>query len=161
MIDLSHYDNAWDSIKTDTNQDYEELPDTTYNVFIETAKLVETKSTQKPMLKLQLRILDGMHENKCLFDNMVIHSEESLSYIKKKFNICGLNIKASEIEENLYRLLDIKLQVNKKTNFKDDKSYVNIYFNRCLNPVTQQPNNKENLAVENEPGRDKEEDVQW
>lgn len=64
-----------------------------------------------------------------LWRNNVMATRENLKWLKTDLHVCGLDLqKLSELPANLERLLDVKLEVTKRT--KGDNE--NIYFNRRI-----------------------------
>lgn len=53
------------------NKEFEEVPDGAYMCKLEKLELGEAKSSGKPMIKGQFRILEGAHKKQCLFINQV------------------------------------------------------------------------------------------
>jgi len=85
-------------------------------------------STGNPMLKWTLRILAPTFVNRFLWRNSVF-TANTLKYVKTDLHLCGLVLgKLSDLPKQLEKLLDIKLEVTKKT--KGDNE--NIYFNRRI-----------------------------
>ncbi len=127
-IDLSQYDEEYESAEVpDTN--YDELPDGKYQVFVERVEMTRSKEKGHPMLKWQLRIIGPTHANQCLFRNNMIITQENIKWLKGDLEICGLELsKLSDLEANLDKLLDVKLEVTQKTRGE----YSNVYFNRRI-----------------------------
>jgi hypothetical protein len=64
-----------------------------------------------------------------LWKNSVIASKENVRWLKNDLHACGLDLmKLSELRDYLPQLLDVQLEVTKRT--RGDS--VNIYFNRRL-----------------------------
>ena len=80
------------------------------------------------MLKWTLRVIAPQHVNRLMWRNSVI-TQKTLKYLKGDLHICGLDLeRLSELPNQLRRLLDVKLEVTKKT--KGDNE--NIFFNRRI-----------------------------
>jgi len=85
-------------------------------------------STGNPMLKWTLRILAPRFANRFLWRNSVF-THNTLKYVKTDLHLCGLDLdKLSELPKHLDKLLDVKLEVTKKTKGENE----NIYFNRRI-----------------------------
>jgi len=68
------------------------------------------------MLKWTLRILGPKYVNRLLWRNNVLVSKENIRWLKEELHICGLDLKKlSDLPANLERLLDVKLEVTKRT----------------------------------------------
>jgi Protein of unknown function (DUF669) len=126
-IDLAQFDDDFQSTAPAERGDFETVPDGKYQVAVEKVELTEA-STGNAMLKWALRILAPRFVNRLLWRNSVF-TTNTLKYIKTDLHMCGLDLeKLSELPKHLDKLLDVKLEVNKKT--KDDNE--NIYFNRRI-----------------------------
>jgi hypothetical protein len=80
------------------------------------------------MIKWTLRILGPKFANRLMWRNSVI-TQNTLKYVKTDLHLCGLDLeRLSELPKHLHRLLDVKLEVTKRT--KGDSE--NIYFNRRM-----------------------------
>ena len=92
-----------------------------------------TTRRDNPMLKWTLRVLAPRHVNRLMWRNSVF-TPNTLKFVKTDLHICGLDLeKLSDLPRNLSKLLDVKLEVTKKT--KGDNE--NIYFNsRIVNDRT-------------------------
>lgn len=124
-IDLSQFDDDFRSEQTETQGDYDSVPDGKYQVAVEKAELVEAHSSGNPMLKWTLRILAPRHVNRLLWRNSAF-TPNTLKFVKTDLHICGLDLdKLSDLPKKLHLLLDVKLEVTKKTKGGSD----NIYFN--------------------------------
>ena len=124
-IDLSQFDDDFRSEQTEEHGDYESVPDGKYQVAVEKVELTEAHSTGNPMLKWTLRILAPRHANRLLWRNSVF-TPNTLKFVKTDLHICGLDLeKLSELPKKLHLLLDVKLEVTKKTRGDNE----NIYFN--------------------------------
>ena len=126
-IDLAQFDDGFRSETTEERADFETVPDGKYQVAVEKVELTQS-STGNPMLKWTLRILAPRFLNRFLWRNSVF-THNTLKYVKTDLHLCGLDLeKLSELPKQLDKLLDVKLEVTKKT--KGDNE--NIYFNRRI-----------------------------
>jgi len=126
-VDLSHLDEQYSETEVE-EQDFEPVPDGKYQVTVEAVELTHAQSSGNPMLKWKLRILGPAFRNRILWRNSVITSN-TLQYLKKDLLLCGLQLaKLSELNRHLGELLDVKLEVNKRT--KGDSE--NVFFNRRI-----------------------------
>ena len=125
-IDLSQFDDAFRAEQVEERGDLESIPDGTYQVTVQSVELTETRSTGNPMLKWTLRILAPRCVNRVMYRNSVI-TQNTLRYIKTDLHLCGLDLeRLSDLPQYLDKLLDVKLEVTKRT--KGDST--NIYFDR-------------------------------
>ncbi len=107
--------------------DFESVSDGKYQVLVEKVELTQS-STGNPMLKWTLRILGPSFANRVLWYNRVF-THNTLKYVKTDLHLCGLDLdKLSELPKHLDKLLDVKLEVTKKTKGNNK----NIYFNRRI-----------------------------
>ena len=126
-IDLAQFDDDFQSEAAAERGDFESVPDGKYQVAVEKVVLTQS-STGNPMLKWTLRILAPRFANRFLWRNSVF-THNTLKYVKTDLHLCGLDLeKLSELPKHLDKLLDVKLEVTKKT--KGDNE--NIYFNRRI-----------------------------
>ena len=132
-VDLSQFDEDFRSESPAERGDMENVPDGKYQVVVEKVELAQAQSTGNPMLKWTLRIIAPRHINRILWRNSVF-TPNTLKFVKTDLHICGLDLeKLSDLPRNLSKLLDVKLEVTKKT--KGDNE--NIYFNsRIVNDRT-------------------------
>ena len=81
------------------------------------------------MLKWTLRILAPTHKGRLLWRNNVMASNENIKWLKQDLYTCGLQLqKLSDLPGYLEQLLNIKLEVTKRTRGENE----NIYFNRRI-----------------------------
>jgi hypothetical protein len=132
--DLEAYDEYYDN--AEVNDQFEPVPDGTYQVFVDEITLKETQKTPvRPMLSWQFKVMVGGHEGRILFKNSVIPVSgqhdiaRAMSYIKTDFSICGLKLKKfSELQEHLGLLRNMHLEV-KVANKGENQ---NVYIQRKL-----------------------------
>ena len=126
-IDLAQFDDDFQGEATAERGDFETVPDGKYQVAVEKVELTQS-STGNPMLKWTLRILAPRFANRFLWRNSVF-THNTLKYVKTDLHLCGLDLdKLSELPKHLDKLLDVKLEVTKKTKGENE----NIYFNRRI-----------------------------
>ena len=127
-VDLSQFDNDFRAEQPEERGDYESVPDGKYQVAVEKVELTEAQSTGNPMLKWTLRVIAPKFINRLIWRNSVI-THNTLKYVKTDLHLCGLDLdRISELPKHLKKLLDVKLEVTKKT--KGDNE--NIFFNRPI-----------------------------
>jgi hypothetical protein len=127
-IDLAQFDDAFAAAEVE-ERDFEEVPDGKYQVNVEKVELTRARSSGVPMLKWGLRILGPQHRGRMLWRNNVIGTPDNIKWLKNDLYTCGLQLtRLSELQANLGRLLDIKIEVNKRTNGDN----TNIYFNKRI-----------------------------
>jgi hypothetical protein len=127
-VDLSQFDDDFRSEQPEERGDFESVPDGKYQVTVEKVELTEAQSTGNPMLKWTLRVIAPKFVNRLMWRNSVI-THNTLKYVKTDLHLCGLDLeKLSDLPKQLRKLLDVKLEVTKKT--KGDNE--NIFFNRRI-----------------------------
>jgi hypothetical protein len=127
-IDLREFDEDFEGAEVE-KREFEAVPDGKYQVKVEAVELVRSKTANNPMLKWKLRILAPSHQGRFLWRNNVIGSAENLKWLKTDLATCGLHLKKlSDLPAHLRDLLDVNLEVTKKTKGTNE----NIYFNRLL-----------------------------
>jgi hypothetical protein len=123
-VDLSSFD---DEFATAQSPEYDEVPDGKYHARIESVRL-ETSQKGDPMIKFDLEVLSGAHAGRHIFKNSVI-TQASLPYVKGDLRTLGLELsKFSELSGRLDELLDVTLEITKRTR----GDYTNVYFNRRI-----------------------------
>jgi hypothetical protein len=126
-IDLAQFDDDFRGETAEERGDFETVPDGKYQVAVEKAELTQS-STGNPMVKWMLRIHGPRFINRCLWRNSVV-TQNTLKYVKTDLHLCGLDLeKLSDLPNHLDKLLDIRLEVTKKTKGENE----NIYFNRRI-----------------------------
>jgi hypothetical protein len=104
------------------------VPDGKYQVTVEKVELTTAKTSGNRMLKWTLRILAPSSIGRYLWRNSVI-TRDGVRWLKHDLHLCGVNIeKLSDLPANLERLLDVKLEVAKRTR-GDSES---VFFNRRI-----------------------------
>ena len=127
-IDLTQFDENYRSEQPEDRGDFESVPDGKYQVAVEKVELTEAQSTGNPMLKWTLRVIAPKFVNRLMWRNSVI-THNTLKYVKTDLHLCGLDLeKLSDLPKQLKKLLDVKLEVTKKT--KGDNE--NIFFNHRI-----------------------------
>ncbi|HPQ70543.1 MAG TPA: DUF669 domain-containing protein [bacterium] len=132
-IDLSVWDEDYEAAPIEENK-FDDVPDGKYQVAIEKVELARAQSSGNPMLKWQLRVLGPNHAGRMIFRNSVMATAENIKYLKNDLHTCGLVLERfSDLGNRLNALLDIKLEVTKKTRGE----FSNVYINRRI--VTEDP----------------------
>jgi hypothetical protein len=127
-IDLSQFDAGYRTEQAAESSGHDSVPDGKYQVTVEKAELTEAHTSGNPMLKWTLRVIAPQCVNRLIWRNSVI-TQKTLKYLKADLHLCGLDLeRLSDLSNNLRRLLDVKLEVTKKT--KGDNE--NIFFNRRI-----------------------------
>ena len=126
-IDLSALDHDYAEAPVEDRS--QEVPDGRYQVLVERVYLTKARSTGNPLLRWTLRILGPTHSGRLLFRNNVMLSKENLRWLKSDLHTCGLELgRLSDLANQLESLLDVRLEVVKRT--RGDN--VSVYFNRQL-----------------------------
>jgi hypothetical protein len=126
-FDLSHLDEAYDKAPLETGSG--NVPDGKYTAKVARAFIAESKRSGDPMLKWELTIIAGDYEGRKLFRNNMLANEENLKFLKKDLNTCGMTLnRLSELGNRTEELLDIVVEVQKKTNGE----YENVYLNKRI-----------------------------
>jgi Protein of unknown function (DUF669) len=144
-IDLSRFDEDFAEASIE-DREFDEIPDGKFQVSVDKVELTTAKSSGNALLKWTLRILGPHYAGRLLWRNNVMASRENIRWLKNDLHICGLDLaKLSDLPSHLSYLLDIQLEVTKRT--RGDSA--NIYFNRRLVPDEQGMG-----AAHDRPGRD-------
>ncbi len=127
-IDLSQFDDDYESAEVE-DREFEPVPDGKYQVKVDRVEIARAKSSGNPMLKWTLKILAPTHAGRLLWRNNVMASKENIKWLKNDLHTCGLELeKLSELPERLNDLLDLTLEVTKRTRGENE----NIYLNRRI-----------------------------
>jgi hypothetical protein len=125
-LDLARFDRDFADAPLE-ERTFDTIPDGKYEVNVDRVELTTAKSSGQPMLRWSLRILGPRCENRLLWRNNMLATRENIRWLKNDLHACGLDLqRLSDLPANLERLLDVKLEVTKRS--KGDSE--NIYFNR-------------------------------
>ena len=128
-VDLTQFDDAFNEAPVEEKKEFEPVPDGKYQVNVEKVEITTAKTSGNPMLKWTLKILAPSFRGRLLWRNNVMATRENIKWLKNDLHVCGLDLaKLSDLPLNLERLLDVKLEVTKRT--KGDNE--NVYFNRRI-----------------------------
>jgi len=123
-VDLSGFDDDFASAEAPS---LEEVPDGKYQVRIDGVRLEHSRKGD-PMIKWDLMVISGSQSGRRIFKNSVI-TPAALPIVKSDLKTLGRNLtKLSELQPRLAELLDIALEVTKRTRGE----YSNVYFNRRI-----------------------------
>jgi hypothetical protein len=126
-VDLSRFDDDFADAPVEEKTD--SVPDGKYQVNVDKVEITTARTSGNPMLKWTLRIIAPSSRNRMLWRNNVMATRENIRWLKNDLHVCGLDLqRLSDLPANLERLLDVKLEVTKRT--KGDNE--NVYFNRRL-----------------------------
>lgn len=127
-MDLAQFDD--DFVSADVEEkDFEAVPDGKYQVKVDRVELTRLETSGNPMLKWALKILGPTHKGRLLWRNNVIASKDNVKWLKHDLYTCGLQMdKLSDLPGKLETLLDVGLEVTKRT----INEFENIYFNRRI-----------------------------
>ena len=125
-LDLTQFDETYAEAPIEERDS--EPPDGKFQVSIEKVDLTRSQAGN-PILKWMLRILGPTCEGRVLWRNNVIVSRENVKWLKNDLFVCGLKLeKLSDLAQHLAELLDVKLEVTKRT----QGEFTNVYFNRRI-----------------------------
>lgn len=127
-IDLAQFDDDFAEAKVES-RDFEDVPDGKYQVAVDKVEITRAKTSGNALLRWTLKVLGGPHAGRFLWRNNVMASRDNIRFLKTDLHVCGLDLeKLSDLPANLERLLDVKLEVTKKSKGEN----VNVYFNRRI-----------------------------
>src|SRR3972149_1854957 len=125
-VDLTQFDDAFADAPVE-EKEFDPVPDGKYQVNVEKVEITTARTSGNPMLKWTLRILAPRFRGRLLWRNNVMATRENLKWLKSDLHTCGLDLeRLSDLPANLERLLDVKLEVTKRT----QGDHENVYFNR-------------------------------
>ncbi len=127
-IDLAQFDEEFAGADIQ-EREFESVSDGTYQTLVKKVELTRSKTSEKPMLKWTLEILAPKQKGRLIFRNNMIETPENIKWLKTDLHTCGLELKKlSDLPANLEKLLDVKLEVTKRTRGE----YENVFFNRRI-----------------------------
>lgn len=133
-IDLTQFDQDFAEAPIE-EKDFETIPDGKYQVNVEKVEITTAKSSGNPMVKWTLKVIAPTHRGRLLWRHNVMATRENIRWLKNDLHTCGLDLqKLSDLPGQLASLLDVKLEVTKRTKGESE----NVYFNRriVLDPET-------------------------
>jgi hypothetical protein len=123
-FDLSQFDGDYGEAPVE-EREFEDVPDGKYQVNVEKAELVRSQTSGNPMLKWTLKILGPKFAGRLLWRNNVI-TNDNLKWLKTDLHTCGVTLATlSELPSRLNDLLDVKLEVTKRTRGESESVYLN------------------------------------
>ena len=123
-FDLTGFDDDFSSAET---SDFEEVPDGKYQVRIDSVRLDRSQKGD-PMIKWDLVVIAGQHNARHIFKNSVI-TPAALPFVKGDLKTLGLDLaKFSDLTGRLEELLDVTLEITKRTRGE----FTNVYFNKRI-----------------------------
>ncbi len=123
-VDLSDFDDDFSSAESPS---FDEVPDGKYQVTIDSVRL-DRSQRGDPMIKWDLLVIAGPHQGRHIFKNSVI-TPAALPYVKGDLKTVGLQLaKFSDLSARLEDLLDVNLEITKRTR----GDYTNVYFNKRI-----------------------------
>jgi len=127
-IDLTQFDDDFAEAPIEDSE-FAEVPDDKYQVNVDKVRITTAKTSGAAMLAWTLRILGPRFAGRLLWRNNVMATRENIRWLKNDLHVCGLDlVRLSDLPNYLEQLLDVKLEVTKRTK----GSNTNIYFNRRL-----------------------------
>ncbi len=135
--DLEKFNEVYGNAQ-EASDEYESVPDGKYQVMVDRVELKDSQAGNT-MLVWTLKILGPKFAGRLLWKNSVF-TEKSIPYVKKDLSVCQLHLsKLSDLPDSLDRLLDLKLNVNKRTKDEFDQ----IYFESLITS-----SNKSGISVD-------------
>ncbi len=124
-IDLAQFDDDFAHAEVE-EREFETIPDGKYQVNVERVELTRAQTSGNPMLKWTLRILAPKFRGRLLWRNNVMATRENIKWLKTDLHTCGLNLdKLSELPTNLEKLINVKLEITKRTRCENENVYIN------------------------------------
>lgn len=124
-FDLAQFDDDFSQAEVE-EREFEDVPDGRYQTVVDRVELTRAKSSGNPMLKWTLRILGPTHEGRLLWRHNVIVTPENIKWLKTDLHTCGLELeKLSDLPSNLEKLLDTKVEIQKRTRGENTNVFIN------------------------------------
>lgn len=109
------------------------IPDGSYRVRVERVDITTARTSGRSLLKWRLRILGPTSTGRLLWRNNVLAPGPGLRWLKHDLQTCGLMLdKLSDLPDHIDKLVDLELDVSKRT----VGDHANVYLNRRLDPAT-------------------------
>jgi hypothetical protein len=125
-FNLGQFDDEFAGATVEPKKDFDAVPDGKYQVNVEKVELAHAKSTGNTMLKWTLKIIAGRYAGRLLWRNNVMATRENIKWLKGDLHTCGLDLdRLSDLQPNLEKLLDVKLEVTKRTKGENQNIYLN------------------------------------
>jgi hypothetical protein len=130
-VDLSAFDDDFSSAEAPS---FDEVPDGKYQARIDEVRLDRSQKGD-PMIKWDLIVIAGSQTGRHIFKNSVI-TPAALPFVKADLKTVGLELaKFSDLAGRLEELLDVTLEVTKRTRGE----YTNVYFNKRIQIAADAP----------------------
>jgi hypothetical protein len=127
-FNLSQFDDDFAGATVEPKK-FDPVPDGKYQVNVDKVELAHAKTTGSTMLKWTLKLIAGKQAGRLLWRNNVMATRENVKWLKGDLHTCGLELeRLSDLQANLEKLLDVKLEVTKRTKGEN----ANIYFNKRI-----------------------------
>lgn len=127
-LDLAQFDDDFAQAEVE-DREFEPIPDGKYQVNVERVELTRAQTSGNPMLKWTLRVIAPQFRGRLLWRNNVMATRENIKWLKTDLHTCGLDLeKLSELPNSLDKLLNVKMEVTKRTRGENE----NVYFNRRI-----------------------------
>jgi len=131
---LESFDQTFEEHVAETNT-FEGIPeDGIYHVMVDSVSL-EVSKNNNYMLMWVLKIIDDdKYAGYFLYKTSLLMTKENIRWLKDELSVCQLYLnKISDLPNCLESLLDIGLEIIKKTKEKDKNSkFYNIYFKKRI-----------------------------
>ncbi len=126
--DLSQFDEGYTQAEVQ-DREFEEIDDGKYQVTVDRVEITKAKSSGNLMLKWTFKILGPKHEGRLLWRCNQFATSQNMSWLKTDLHTCGIELdKLSDLQDRLGELLDLKLEVTRKTRGENS----NIYLDRLI-----------------------------
>ena len=123
-FDLTQFDGNFEEAPVE-EREYDDIPDGKYQVNVEKVELTRSQTSGNPMLKWTLKILAPKFAGRLLWRNNVI-TNDNMKWLKTDLHTCGLKLeKLSDLPSRINDLLDVKLEVTKRTRGESESIYLN------------------------------------
>ena len=128
-VDLSRFDGDFAEAPVEEKKEFDPVPDGKYQVNVDKVEITTAKTSGNPMLKWTLKIIGPQYIGRLMWRYNMLSTPENMKWLKGDLQTCGLQLdKVSNLQSRLPELLDIKLEVTKRTRGEHE----NIYFNKKL-----------------------------
>ncbi len=145
-FDLAQWDEDFVNAPIE-DREMDSVPDGKYQVVVDRVELTKSQNTNNTMLKWKLKVLGPKHAGAIIWRNNVLASKSNVKWLKNDLHVCGLDIeKLSELPANMKRLLDVRLEVTKRTKGENE----NVYFNRLISTAPSGQNDDLDEEMERE-----------
>jgi len=133
---LGQLDKNWGDVKEefgDSTGGFSTVPSGNYVLHKVTAKLDESASSGKLMVKRSAEVKEGDYEGETIYDNLNIETDRGPEFLLKWLNLMGYQVDSLKDDlESALEAITNNPDATYQCSVKEADGYNNIYFNKCI-----------------------------